>query len=480
MSLPDSLIQNRVFYYFNEICKIPHGSGDMVKIADFCVAFAESHKLKFVRDSANNVVIYKEASDGYERAEPIILQGHLDMVCQSVQGTEFDFLNSPIEPYVSDGFIKADGTTLGADNGIAVAMILAVLESNTYSHPPLEAVFTTDEEIGMVGALQLDTSLLKGKKMINIDSEEDDTLTVSCAGGRDFTVSLNKETEFSNGTKVVVKFKGLQGGHSGVEIDKGRINADILAGRFLNHMNICSDFRIISINGGTKSNAIVDNCEVEICAKNPSDFINKAEDYLSLLKCEMNNREMGFSPVIVQQENGEYSVLSSEIQNAVIFALVCSPQGVIDMSTEIEGLVETSQNLGILKTTQDEIFFHYSFRSNKKSAIDRLEERMRALFSYIPCKIETFGDYPSWSFNPDSTLQKIYKECYETVFTKALKVSAIHAGLECGVFASSVDELDCISVGPNMFDVHTTSEKLSIDSTEKVFEVILKMLEKCK
>ncbi len=480
MPLFDNLNPQRVFYYFGEICKIPHGSQNSKRIADFCEAFANKHSLKYVRDNADNLIIYKPASKGYENSEPVILQGHIDMVCQCVAHKDINFLTDPIEAYVDGDYIKANGTTLGADNGIAVAMIFAILESNEYSHPPIEAVLTTDEEIGMIGALKLDMSLLNGKKMINMDSEEDDTLTVSCAGGRDFTVCIPKNTVKKQGTAVKIKLEGFAGGHSGVEIDKGRVNGDILAGRILNHLKQRFNFDIISINGGDKSNAIVNNCIIELCVFDVNKLITYLDEYLTIIKDEISSREKDFSPVVEIGEENEYSVFSEQLKRNIIYALVCSPQGVIDMSCEIDGLVETSTNLGILKTQNDNIIMQYSFRSNKKSAIDRLEERMRALFSFVECKVETFGDYPSWSYNPNSTLQSLYKECYGEFFSNELKVSAIHAGLECGVFDFGIDGLDCISIGPNMFDVHTVNERLSISSTEKMFNVILTLLKKSK
>ncbi len=478
MTSLNTLSPERVFYYFNEICKIPHGSRNCSGIAAFCENFAIEHNLKYFRDNANNVIIYKNASPGYENADTIILQGHIDMVCQCISGTSVDYINTPVKPYVDGDFIKAQDTTLGADNGIAVAMILAILESDRYAHPPLEAVFTTDEEIGMIGALQLDMGLLNGKKMINMDSEEDDTLTVSCAGGRDFTVCLKKETELVNGTRLSIILKGLQGGHSGVEIDKGRVNADILAGRVLNHISQKFRFEIISINGGTKSNAIANQCEIELCTSDVICLSNYLNNYLNLIKSELSSREGDFNFEINLGDSGEFEAFKDELRKNLIFALVCSPQGVIDMSKEIDSLVETSLNLGVLSTNENDVFLQYSFRSNKKSAIDRLEEQMRALYTFIPCQISVFGDYPSWDFNPNSDLQKLYKNCYSEVFRKELKVSAIHAGLECGVFDSAITGLDCISIGPDMFDVHTVNERLSISSTSKMFKVVLKLLEK--
>ncbi len=480
MSQLKNLQPERVFYYFEEICKIPHGSQNTKAIADFCQGFAVENNLKYVRDNADNVIIYKNGTEGYENEEPVILQGHTDMVCQKTADSETDFLKEGVKPYVDGEFIKAESTTLGADNGIAVAMILAILENNSYAHPPIEAVFTTDEEIGMIGALQLDMSLLKGKRMINMDSEEDDSLTVSCAGGRDFAVTLPVTREKVTSTRVDIVLSGLQGGHSGVEIHKGRVNGDILAGRILNHMKSLFDFKIISVEGGNKSNAIVNLTEISLCVDEADAFLEALNGFLREVKSELVSREPGFKWSVNKGDTGEYSIVSERYANDIIFLLACSPQGVVNMSKEIEGLVETSMNLGILKTDDSSIYIQYSFRSNKKTAIDFLEERMRTLLNFVDCSIETFGDYPSWSFNPHSALQKLYKECYKKYFTKELKVEAIHAGLECGVFDSFIRGLDCISVGPDMFDVHTVNERLSVKSTEKIFNVIIEVLKNMK
>lgn len=273
MAKLDSLKPLNVFKYFEEICNIPHGSENMDAISEYCVKFAENHSLKYIRDDANNVIIFKSATDGYENAEPVILQGHLDMVCQKTEESNIDFMKDGLDLYVDGDFVKAHGTTLGADNGIAVAMILAILESDEISHPEIQAVFTTDEEIGMVGAGKLDMSVLTAKKMINLDAEEDDAITVSCAGGSDFKAVIPVNRVKQTGTKITVTLKGLKGGHSGVEIDKGRVNADVLAGRFLNHMSNIADFDIIAINGGDKGNAIPNLCRIELCVK--SRYIHK-------------------------------------------------------------------------------------------------------------------------------------------------------------------------------------------------------------
>jgi len=479
MSQLKNLQPERVFYYFEEITKIPHGSDNMEKIASFCVDFAKKHNLKYYHDETNNVIIYKNGTKGFESSDPIILQGHLDMVCQKTEDCKIDFTKDALDIFVDGDFVKAKNTTLGADNGIAVASVLAILESDEYCHPPIEAVFTTDEETGMVGANALDTSVLKAKRMINIDSEEDDTMTVSCAGGTDFKANFTFNREDVSGTEIEIILKGLKGGHSGIEIDKGRVNANILAGRVLNHLKT-TNFNLISIDGGDKTNAITNLCKIRVSVEGYDDFIKKATEYLDIIKAEISAREGGFCYEINAKENGTFKAINKETANGIIYALACVPNGVIDMSAEIEGLVETSLNFGILTTTESSTEMKISLRSNKMSALAALEEKLKAFFSVLPCEYTTFDKYPSWEFNSNSALQGIYKEVYERETGKELKVEAIHAGLECGVFASKIKDFDCISIGPTMFDVHTVKERLSIKSTEATFKILLKVLENCK
>ena len=474
----ENLKPARVFKYFEDICNIPHGSGDMERIADYCVNFAKSHSLKYVRDGANNVVIYKNATAGYENAEPVILQGHLDMVCQKTEDRNIDFSDDGLEVFVDGDFVKARGTTLGADNGIAVAMVLAILESDEYSHPPIEAVFTTDEEIGMVGAKKLDMSLLSGRKMINIDSEEENAVTVSCAGGSDFEVTLPFAPIKKEGTEITVIFKGLQGGHSGIEIDKGRVNANILMGRFLNSLADNVNFDIVSINGGDKGNAIPNLCKIRLCINDVDSFYSKAEIELNTIKNELSEREKDFEPTIIVGEKSKFSVLPSDVKNDIIYALNCAPNGIIEMSAGIQGLVETSLNLGILATEENNIKMLFALRSNKKSAHVALENKLKRFFSKIPCEIKTWGHYPPWEFKENSPLQRLYIDTYKEIAGFEPSVVAIHAGLECGTFADALSGLDCISIGPDLFDVHTVNEKMSISSTERIFNVLTSLLAK--
>ena len=472
-----SLNPKNVFKYFFDICSIPHSSGDMEKISDYCMVFAKKHNLKAIKDDACNVIIYKDATKGYENSESIILQGHLDMVCQKTDDITFDFSKDPLKLKIEGDFLSADNTTLGGDNGIAVAMIMAILESDDIPHPPIEAVFTTDEEIGMIGATKLNFDLIKSKKMINLDSEEEDTVTVSCAGGSDFVVNIPLVFETKKGKELTLTLMGLKGGHSGIEIDKGRVNSNILMGRVLNHMMSCG-FELISINGGDKANAITNRTIAKLLVNDSEKFKTELEALLKTIKKEISERESSFDYNIEISKETEANVISYDISKNIIRNLVCAPNGVVEMSAEIKGLVETSLNLGILKTENGIMTFHFALRSNKNSALSALEEKLFAFFSNVNCNIETFGHYPPWEFKEKSKLQEIYKETYRELFGTAPKVEAIHAGLECGVFSSAKDGMDCIAIGPSLYDVHTVNEKLSISSTERIFSLLLKILEK--
>ncbi len=476
----EGLKPERVFHYFEEICAIPRGSGNMERISRYCMEFARKRELKALRDEANNVIVFKKGTLGYEDSEPVILQGHLDMVCQKEEGYMIDFENDGLELSVEGDFITAGGTTLGADNGIAIAMILAILESDSVSHPPLEAVFTTDEEIGMIGASKLSFDALRGKRMINLDSEDAGVLTVSCAGGSDFQMRIPLVQTQCEGTCVTLTVKGLKGGHSGVEINNGSINANVLMARILHHARQIEDFSLVSLSGGDKANAIPARSVARLLVDEPETFAAGLEAYINLVREEIAERESGLEVTIEIGQRGKFSVLDRTLQKQLIFLLLCAPGGVVQMSAEIENLVETSLNLGVLQTGSKEILVHFALRSNKQSALAFLEERMKVFSACIPCEVKTFGHYPPWEFIANSRLQEIYKTAFQQAFGYEPSVEAIHAGLECGVFASGIEELDCISIGPDMSGVHTPSERLSISSTEKIFDVILAVLKDCK
>ncbi len=480
MSVLENFEPKEVLRYFEQLSAIPRGSGNMKGVADFCVQFAKEHSLKAVRDGFDNVIIYKPATAGYENSEPIILQGHLDMVCQKTDGCDTDFLRDGLELYVEGDFIKARSTTLGADNGIAVAMILAILSSDKVAHPAIEAVFTTDEEIGMVGALALDGGLLSAKRMINLDSEDQDCMTVSCAGGSDFKAILKTEHETAVGTMLTLTLGGLKGGHSGICINQGRVNADILAGRVLYALSQNAQFALLSIDGGDKGNAIANVCRVRLVTENPQRVACELEKILDEIKREIAFREPDFMWQLTDGDQSGYSVLLQEVRDTLIKILMLVPDGVQTMSAEIEGLVETSLNLGILKTEADGVTFGLALRSNKKSALKFLEQRLSVFFADKGCQTETGGHYPPWEFNSNSVLQKVYIDAYEKQFGESPRVEAIHAGLECGVFADKIDGFDAIAIGPQMYDVHTVGERLSISSTEQIYHLLLEILKNLK
>ena len=471
-----NLFSKRVFYYFGEISKIPHGSGDMQEIADYCVGFAKKHSLRYYLDDAKNVIVYKPATKGFEKAEPVILQGHLDMVCQKTADSKIDFLRDGLELYLDGDFLKAKGTTLGADNGIAVAMILSILESDEFSHPEIEAVFTTDEEIGMLGATALDMSKLNAKRMINLDSEDEGVVTVSCAGGADVKIILPILRQKKNGAALKLTLCGLLGGHSGVDINKNRLNADILMGRILNEIAENVQFDIISVNGGDKVNAITNRCEAVVLTQNEEELINEFNTCLEQIKTEINSFENGFEYDVLSVGSGEFNVMDRSSTSGVIFALCQIPNGIIKMSEDIENLVETSLNLGILKTEENAVIFNSALRSNKEADLRKLMAEMVSFAEKTNAESYVSGYYPPWEYRASSPLCETYKAVYKRLYNKDAKCEAIHAGLECAVFASRIEDIDCIAIGPTLCDVHTVNEKADVYSIDRTYKLLLEIL----
>ena len=472
-----SLAPKRVFELFEEISSVPRGSGNMEAIGQFCLDFASENNLEAYKDEAGNVVVFKPASIGYENADTVMLQGHMDIVCQKEADIDFDFEKQGLDLIIDGDFVTANGTTLGADNGIAMAMAMAILEDTTLAHPAIEAVFTVDEEIGLVGASKIDCTNLKSKKMINIDSDESNRVIVSCAGGCDTVVEIPTKKETKNGTCVTLILKGLKGGHSGCEIDKERVNANILAGRILNHLSLTNDFEIISINGGDKGNAITNRCE--ICLLANESVIPAIKEYLEEIKTEISDREENFGWEL-NTSKGDFEVLTTPTTKEFIYILNQVPNGIIAMSTSIKGLVETSLNLGILETTQDLIKMQFMLRSNKRSPLVALAEKLENFFSNFDCKIETFGMYFPWEFKKNSALQEVCKDVYKDVLGFEPEITAIHAGLECGMFSDKMSDLDCIAIGPDIIGGHTTEERMKISSVKDIYECVLEILKRCK
>lgn len=472
----------RVMYYFEEICAIPHGSGDIVKISNYLVDFADSHHLKCEQDDLGNVVIYKPATAGYENAPTVILQGHMDMVCEKRPDVEHDFTKDGLKLSVENGYISANGTTLGGDDGIAVAYGLALLESTDIPHPALEVVITVDEEIGLLGADGLDCSILNGKCMINLDSEAEGSIWVSCAGGGTAESHLPVQRGEAEGEKVQVKIHGLLGGHSGAEIDKNRANANILMGSYLYALKKYVDFEIISLEGGTKDNAITRECNAQllIAAEEMDALKTFSDEWQSKLREEYTGSDENITITVTDCGSSKEWVLFPGSREKVLFFLNQIPFGIRKMSGSIEGLVETSSNLGVMKLEENEFYVCNSVRSSVGSAKMVLLDKIEHLTEFLGGEFVTNGMYPAWEYRKESPLRDKMVAVYEEMYGKKPEVVAIHAGLECGLFYEKIKGLDCVSVGPNMKDIHTSEELLDIASTERVWKYLLKVLESFK
>lgn len=472
MNVLKGIEPERVFYYFNEISKIPHGSGNTKKISDFCVDFAIKQGLSYSQDEKNNVII-KKKKQGTLSDNTVIIQGHLDMVCEKEDGLPFDFENDCLNLQVDDDFIFAKGTTLGADDGIAIAYALAILESKDIVHPDIEAVFTVDEEIGLLGASFIDLSDLKGNLLLNIDSEEEGIFTVSCAGGATVKCSLPLEYEKASGTKYLVKIHNLKGGHSGVEIDKQRANSNILASRIL--FSLITDYKInlVDIKGGLKDNAIPPLTEFSFyCDENVDNIIDL---HFSDFKKEF---KVADPDIMIEYEkvNDTSLALTKDSTFKAVNMLMALPNGIISMDMEIKGLVKTSLNMGILRIFKERLEASYSVRSSSKSEKKALIDKITSVANLSGASIEISGEYSPWEYKSESYLRDAIKKAYNNLYNKEPEFKAIHAGLECGVLGEKIKNLDAISFGPDIFDIHTPKERLSISSTKRTWEFIKEVL----
>lgn len=472
----------KVFYYFEEICKIPHGSRNTRQISDYLVDFAKEHGFKYVQDELNNVVIYKPATPGYENAPTVILQGHMDMVCEKRPDVEHDFTKDGLNLSVKDGYVSANGTTLGGDDGIAVAYSLALLDSTDIPHPALEVLVTVDEEIGLLGAFGLDCSVLSGKRMINMDSEAEGSLWISCAGGLSAVSHIPVQRVAAEGEKLQIKVCGLMGGHSGSEIDKKRANANIVMGRFLYALKQDTDYEIISYEGGQKDNAITREavCEILVAREDIEAVKACAAKAEKGIREEYAGTDSNITVQITEEGYAETDVLHPTSREKVLFYLVQIPFGIQKMSGNIEGLVETSTNIGIVKLSDDEFFVSSSVRSSVEAARDALSDKIQYLTEFLGGEFEIQGAYPAWEYRKDSPLRDKMVSVYEEMYGQKPEVVAIHAGLECGLFYKKIEGLDCVSLGPNMKGIHTSEEVLDIASTERVWNYIVKVLEQLK
>ncbi len=475
----EGLKPEKVFYYFEEICNIPHGSGNLDKISSYLADFAKERGLFHIRDASNNVIIIKEATAGYEKVAPIILQGHMDMVAVKTNDAQIDLEKDSLKLAVDGDDIYAEGTSLGGDDGIAVAYILALLDSQDIAHPRIEAVITTDEEIGMEGATAIDLSMLKAKRMLNIDSEEEGILLTSCAGGMrtDCHIPVKKEAS-SDGICLEIRVGGLLGGHSGTEINKERTNAIQLLGITLGQILGKVPFRLVQIYGGEKDNAIPrEACAiVRLTAEAKECFVKEVKRIEKEEQNEKKSKEKDLFLRVKEIDMTPERIFDTASTQRILSFLMFLPNGVIAMSADIEGLVETSLNVGILKTTDTEIVASTAIRSAIETAKHKVFLQVDMLTKLLGGYTETHGVYPGWQFDPDSKLRADMMRIYQKMFGKEPKVEALHAGLECGIMISKIPGLDCVSYGPNIYDIHTTKERLSISSASRMWEYLLEIL----
>lgn len=464
-----------VFHYFEEICAIPHGSYNTKAISDYLVGFAKKNGLRYIQDSLNNVILFGDATPGYEDHEPVIIQGHMDMVCEKDADCPIDMTTQGLDVTHDGTYVFAKGTTLGGDDGIAVAYGLALLADRSIPHPPLEVVITVDEETGMEGATGIDLSMLRGRKLINIDSEDEGIFTVSCAGGVKSTICLPLERRVVYGPCVKLTVEGLRGGHSGVEIHKNLANANKVMGEFLGRVQKLMPLCITKLQGGAKDNAIPRACQVTLVALGMD--LARINDVAAQLQKEI--REQYDEPdAIIRGDDVDAlggNALTTESTAKVIALMNAVPNGVQTWSRDIEGLVQTSLNLGVAKL-EESLELTFAIRSSVNREKTELAQRLEELAKFYDGTCIHRGEYPAWEYKQDSELRDVMVRTYTQMYGKEPQVVAIHAGLECGLLSEKLPGLDCVSIGPEMQDIHTSREKLDIASTERVWKYLQEVL----
>ena len=464
-----------VFGFFEAICAIPHGSRNTKRISDYLVGFAKEHNLKYIQDDMNNVILFGEGTCGMQDHPTVILQGHMDMVCEKEADCPIDMAAEGLDVTHDETAVYAKGSTLGGDDGIAVAMSLALLADPTIPHPPVEVVMTTEEEIGLLGAAAIDLSELKGRTLINLDSESEGVFTVSCAGGCTAAITLPVERRAVYGPCIRLVVDGLQGGHSGADIHLNRGNANKIMGEFMSRIQKIMPLCLTSLTGGSKDNAIPRSCQATLVAMGTHlERINEiAETLQAEIRQAYNEPEATVQAFDVDALGG--NSLSTESTAKVISLLCSAPNGVQSWSQDIEGLVQTSLNLGIVKLG-DRFSATFSVRSSVNAQKQEVLDQLKQLSQMLGGSYTQEGEYPAWEYRKESRLREIMIRVYREMFGEEPKVEAIHAGLECGLFSQKLPGLDCVSIGPQMYDIHTSRERLEIASTERTWKFLLEVL----
>lgn len=470
----------RLFEFFEDICQIPHGSGNEKSISDYLVAFAKARGIECYRDELYNVLYRIPATAGRENEPSILLQGHTDMVCEKNGDIDHDFLTDPLKLYVDEkGWLRAEGTTLGGDDGVAVAAMMAAADGMIPSHPPLECLFTVSEEVGLDGANGFDYSRIQSRILLNMDSEEEDAVIVGCAGGVRSDIQVTPKWQRRAGTAIEITLKGLKGGHSGEDINKGRENANKLMGRILLKCRAVTDLRISSISGGSKDNAIPRECTaVVVCPKaDAEDTVALIKEEIDAIAKELSKDDAGFVGAVTRvKRNALPAQMADRLSSERLITLLASVRnGVLKMSYGAAGFVEWSRSLGVIETKDGTVRVVFSSRSSIESQLDASIAELDALARLIGAEIHHHGRYPGWAYSPDSPIREKYLQVSKELGMPAT-VRVIHAGLECGVIASRLPGLDAISFGPNLSDIHSPEEALDLASTERFWRRLVALL----
>lgn len=455
MRVLSELEPKNVFSFFEDICNIPHPSYKEEKISNYLVEFAKARNLEYYQDSLYNVIIIKEASKGYEDVAPIILQGHMDMVCEKTPDCDKNMDEEGLDLEVNGDFVSAKGTTLGGDDGIAVAYALAILDDDSIAHPRLEFVCTVSEEVGMEGAAGIDVSMLKGKKLLNMDSEDEGIMLASCAGGCSAQVKLRLNRTEVTGTKLRISISGLTGGHSGVEIDKGRGNANVLMSRILRDAAEEAPIFIVSVEGGKKDNAIPRECLSEIIVEEDKAEAVKAavEEAVNEIREEFASSDADFNVTTELSDGCSVKAVTKEDSAKAVALIQSLPNGIMRMSQDIDNLVETSLNLGIISLDESCICLRFALRSSVGVALKNLKNQIACVSKTYGGSVEFTGEYPAWEYKKDSKLRDDMVNIFEQMYGKKPTIEAIHAGVECGILAGKIEHLDCIPMGPVFFNI---------------------------
>ena len=474
-----NLKPERLWYYFTEILKIPRPSKKEEKIAEYLIKFGEKHNLETIQDETGNILIRKPASKGKDNVKSVILQSHIDMVCEKNSDIVHDFNNDPIQAWIDGDWVKAKGTTLGADDGVGIAAQLTILEANDIEHGPIECLFTVDEESGLTGAIGLKPGLLKSDILLNLDSEDEGELFIGCAGGKDTLANLHflKESVHDNITAFKIDVKGLRGGHSGDDIQKGLGNANKILNRLLWNATNRYSMRMSVFDGGNLRNAIAREAYAIITVPKESQvkFIKYANDFEETIQKEYKITEPDLKVKTYSTRTPEF-VIDIKSQNKLLNSVYACPHGVIAWSAEIPNFVETSTNLASVKTIKDHFLITTSQRSSVETAKKDVCDMVASVFKLAGAKVKHTDGYPGWKPNPNSEIVEIIENSYKKLFNKQPKVRAIHAGLECGLIGYTYPKMDMISFGPTLRNVHSPDERLNIKTTKKFCDLLIDVL----